>query len=114
MPASSNQLTVLFGRIRKIAYEDFKVSGQEKTKTFKREHDITNKAIFEIIQGLGSHNYSRGPNQSDWAACGDVWEFGVEYLEMLVYVKFAFTSDGALLCLSFHEAEYSMNFPFKK
>lgn len=70
----------------------------------------------EIILNLSVSDYCKGPNK-DTDQDGDVWEFGKKADEKVIYLKLKiFMVDKRMLakCISFHEAEYPMSWPFKK
>lgn len=70
----------------------------------------------EIILNLSASDYCDGPNK-DPDRAGDVWIFGKEVNGKVIYIKLkTFIADKKICakCLSFHEASYSMSWPFKK
>ena len=46
---------------------------------------------------------------------GDLlWVFGKDYKGTELYIKITIIDNGRCLCVSFHEAEHPINYPFKK
>ena len=46
---------------------------------------------------------------------GDLlWVFGKDYKGAELYIKITIIDNGRCLCVSFHEAEHPINYPFKK
>jgi len=62
-----------------------------------------------IILSLTKENYSSGP-EPDRDASGEVWVFGCRLERELIYIKLKL--DNEAKCLSFHLAEYDMEFPY--
>lgn len=83
--------------------------------------------VYDIIKSLEYTDYSSGPevnkssNAPKFFQDGDVWIFGknVEGLDSVtleVYIKVCFKEHngrGFTACISFHEAEFQMVYPFK-
>ena len=65
-----------------------------------------------ILLGLTALDYCKGSSPDEGGQEGDVWEFGVLYETMPVYLKIKVQQSTAK-CLSFHPAEFPMNFPLK-
>lgn len=78
--------------------------------------DLTEANREEIILNLSVNDYCKGPSK-DTDQGGDVWEFGKEVGERTIYLKlkiFMIDKKIQAKCISFHEAEYPMSWPFKK
>jgi hypothetical protein len=66
---------------------------------------------------LSIENYCSGPNPDyNSTEKGAIWIFGIKEYGMMIYIKlkiaYAYNHEIAK-CLSFHPAEYSLNFPYK-
>jgi hypothetical protein len=66
----------------------------------------------EIIRNLKPKNYCQGPMEDQDGSEGEIWTFGYKESGITVYIKLKL--DDEAKCLSFHRAEYKMEFPFDK
>ncbi len=68
----------------------------------------------EIITNLNSEDYSDGPLEEKMRGILPMWIFGKEVKQIEVYIKISMgTDNNSAVCISFHVAEYSMNYPYK-
>ena len=69
-----------------------------------------------VLQALTISDYSEGPMKDGLNSGPDLWVFGKEVKEHDVYIKvtLGITTEGPVLCISFHPAERPMDFPFKR
>lgn len=66
-----------------------------------------------FLRQLSAENYYRGPHP-DQAGISDLWEFGVQVKGNEVYIKIQLGAvNRPTICISFHLAEFPMNYPFK-
>ncbi len=72
---------------------------------------INNIIREEIIFSLEDIDYSEGPIIDTLNKGADMWVFGKDYNDTDIYIKISVSNRA--LCISFHEAEYPLNFPFK-
>ena len=69
----------------------------------------------EIIATLQIENYSEGPLPDILHHSSDMWVFGKLVKKREIYIKISMGVPGSqTICISFHIAEKSMNFPLKK
>ena len=69
----------------------------------------------EIIKSLTIEDYSEGPIKNILNAWGDLWVFGKDINGQEVYIKISYgMPNRSAICISFHLAEYPMNYPYKK
>ena len=69
----------------------------------------------EITTTLQIENYSEGPLPDILHHSSDMWVFGKQVNKKEIYIKITMGVPGSqTICISFHIAEKSMNFPFKK
>jgi hypothetical protein len=71
---------------------------------------ITLTDVKEIILGLTTDNYCRGPEADEDGSAGEVWVFGTVVDGIEIYIKLKVDNDFAK-CISFHQPDYNMNFP---
>ena len=93
-----------------------KFSKDDKTAAFRSKYGITHDMVVEELLNLDCSNYCCTDIDDNPAFTGEVCIFG-QYLQpplvelpVLVYIKLKLKS--RLVCLSFHEAEYEMHFPY--
>ena len=69
----------------------------------------------EIIEKLTFEDYSEGPLEEKMRGILPMWVFGKEIKGNEVYIKISMgTANSNVICISFHLAEYPMNYPFKR
>ena len=75
---------------------------------------ITAKMREEIIQELKVEDYSEGPLEETQQGGTEMWVFGKTIKGEQIYIKLTISkiTEGAI-CISFHKAEFLMEFPFK-
>ena len=66
----------------------------------------------KIVLSVKAIDYSDGPLPNTLNEDGDLWVFGKDYRGVELYIKISLGTDGAV-CVSFHEAEHKMIYPFK-
>jgi len=68
----------------------------------------------EIIKEIKIEDYSEGPLFDMLNKQTDMWIFGKEEKGKEIYIKISQGYPGcSTICISFHIAEYKMNYPFK-
>jgi hypothetical protein len=76
---------------------------------------LTRKTVELEILSLSVVDYSSGP-KSDRDRAGEVWIFGKAINEHEIYIKLKIVEieeTKIAKCISFHEAEFSLTYPFK-
>ncbi len=69
----------------------------------------------EIICSLKAEDYSQGPLDEKMHGILPMWVFGKQIKKKEVYIKISMGIENSkVVCISFHIAEHSMNYPFKK
>jgi hypothetical protein len=77
---------------------------------------LTWSIFIKELLGLSVVDYSTGPDP-DRDIPGDIWVFGKEINGHEVYIKLRLFYDGSekkAKCISFHEADYPIKYPFRK
>lgn len=68
----------------------------------------------KVIDSLVAEDYSQGPIQEVIFNGADMWVFGKNFKKQDIYIKVTLGWKGAqVICISFHTAEHTMNYPFK-
>jgi hypothetical protein len=97
-------------RIWEILFRDDR---QKNIRTLLRLEISTAKRK-EIIESLKLIDYSEGPLHDTLNSGPPLWVFGKTVKHALIYIKITIgTPNNPVICISFHEAEHPMNFPFK-
>jgi len=67
-----------------------------------------------ILEALDSKDYSEGPLKENLYGGADMWVFGKTVKKKEMYIKITMGAMGSsVICISFHLAEYKMNYPLK-
>jgi hypothetical protein len=81
-------------------------------ETLKKLGCVPSQCI-EVIKNLTYEDYFKGP-VDDKINTGNYWEFGVMVDGIEIYIKINFgLKDKRVICISFHEAEFKINYPLK-
>jgi len=68
----------------------------------------------EIIANLKLKDYSAGPMDEKMRGILPMWIFGKEVKQREVYIKISMGLENrSAVCISFHIAEYPLNYPYK-
>lgn len=68
-----------------------------------------------ILLNLNFSNYSQGPLLDKLNNLKEMWVFGVFIKNIEIYIKISLGEfASSVICISFHIAEFKMNYPFKK
>lgn len=97
--------------------EEITYVGREKNWDALVELGLTTNQRTEIILGLTYTDYSQGPFPDEKGRKGEVWVFGVKHDSTDIYIKLKLvhTRNGDKpVCISFHKAEFKLNYPLKK
>ncbi len=67
-----------------------------------------------IIKALSIEDFSEGPREETLYGGSPMWVFGKTIKSTEVYIKITLGNpSNKIICISFHIAEYPMNYPFK-
>ena len=68
----------------------------------------------KIIEALSVTDYSEGPKTDTLNLGAPLWIFGKQVKNRMIYIKISVGAPNRpVICISFHEAEHEMSFPFK-
>jgi len=88
---------------------------RSKNKQALLDLEITPKRRKETLFDLNVEDYSDGPITDEFDYGSDLWVFGKEVNDEEVYIKITLGKNSLpVICISFHLAEHSMTYPFKK
>lgn len=115
------KIEAVLAMVRRVQLECFHVVGsgdpENKTRAFMKALDYRIVDVHRVIQRLEVEDYSSGPLRDDKNRPRDLWVFGRYLEEYEVYIKLAaYVAGGAVraVCVSFHEAEWPLAYPYKK
>ena len=76
--------------------------------------EITPRFRTEILEKLTPKDFSQGPIEEVLYNGSDMWVFGKVIKGKEVYIKITLGPENSrVVCISFHIAEHTMNYPFK-
>ncbi len=76
--------------------------------------EITPNKRKEIIYALDVPDYVEGPIDDKLYGIASMWVFGKKVKGFYVYIKISLgMNDSNTICISFHEAEFELIYPFK-
>ncbi len=77
--------------------------------------EITPNKRKDIIANLKPEDYSDGPLKEKMRGILPMWIFGKEVKQKEIYIKISMGKENSSsICISFHIAEYSIKYPYKK
>ena len=86
---------------------------QKNTQTLA-DLEITPNYRKKVLEELESTDYSEGPLEDKMINGADMWVFGKSIKGREVYIKITIGNPNlSVVCISFHLAEHSMNYPLK-
>ena len=99
----------------KLKVFDIYYARREKNIQAQLNLEINESQRLDYIENLAPENYYAGPkNENYQQASIEYWEFGTEVKGTEVYVKISMgRPNQRVLCISFHESEFPMTYPFK-
>ena len=77
--------------------------------------EITANSRKKILEKLEATDFSEGPIKETLYSGSDMWVFGKQIKSSEVYIKITMGNPNkSVICISFHLAEYKMNYPLKE
>ena len=97
-------------KVYDILFRDYR----NKNSTTLLSLEITPNKRREIIESIQLEDYSQGPLDDKLYGIASMWIFGKLVKRTEVYIKISLGNfNSKLICISFHDAEYTMKYPFK-
>lgn len=88
---------------------------REKNVRALTELGISAKRRDEIVRQISVQDYYKGPEPNRLNNLGDLWMFGKEVNAQTVYIKITLGKrENRTICISFHIAEYPIQYPYKE
>ncbi len=86
-----------------------------KNQQFLLDQEIAPLKRKEIIQSLKAEDYVDGPLTEKMHNLPEMWVFGKKWKHTEIYIKISpGIKNNSVVCISFHDAEYPLSYPFKK
>lgn len=77
--------------------------------------DIPPSTRIQIIKEITVEDYSEGPIVDTLNKINEIWVFGKDIQKHEIYIKISLGHPNcSTICISFHVAEHSMKYPYKK
>lgn len=100
--------------IKAQVYGIFFRDDRPKNKRALLKLDITQQQREMIVKSLVPQDYVEGPVFDTLNNEGEMWVFGKYVKELEVYIKITLGYENSkTVCISFHIAEYPLEYPFK-
>ena len=97
-------------KIYGILFRDFR----QKNSSALLKLEISPAKRKEIIESIKVEDYSAGPIDDKLYGIASMWVFGKVVNNTEVYIKISMgLNNSQVICISFHDAEHLMNYPFK-
>jgi hypothetical protein len=97
-------------RVYDILFRDYRNKNSEALLSL----EITPNKRREIIESLQVEDYSQGPLDDTLYGIASMWVFGKLVKGTEVYIKISLGKfNSQVICISFHDAEATMNYPYK-
>ena len=99
----------------KLSIFDYILINREKNSQTINNLELKEKDIRKVLEALSIKDYSEGSKQEDFYGGKEMWIFGKNIKKILIYIKVTLAGiSKPVICISFHEAEYDMIFPFNE
>lgn len=97
----------------KMVALQFVFENRDKNRETLVKLELLPSKIREVIFNLEIENYYQGPKDNDQYGKNPMWVFGAMVKKEEIYIKITIT-DFSVICISFHIAENSIKYPYKK
>ncbi len=89
--------------------------GRDKNAQALLDMELVPVARTKILENLETEDYCEGPLEETIHGAGNMWVFGKEVEGNEIYIKISMGQpNNSVICISFHLAEHSLEYPFKK
>jgi hypothetical protein len=115
-PNTEKELLQLLEQLRRqLTNGTIHFEGRKKNQQALLDLEITPTERKAYLLGMVKENYYSGPHLDEVHAGCRYWEFGIDVKGIEVYVKITHKNAATdIFCISFHRAEYTMDYPLKK
>jgi hypothetical protein len=119
MPTGKDEIRAFLARFKAAVKQNLLFPDPDRNKNllFLAKQGMTAEERKEILLRLRVEDYMDGPEVSDREPEGpqNVWVFGTEYGGLEIFIRLRLVEKGKdvyAICISFHEAEQPLNFPY--
>ena len=105
MPKQAQQFLVEFKQIAAVQGVD--LVPRKSTRPTLLQLGLTKRNVKDILLSLSVSNYCKGP-EDDRDRPGEIWVFGILIKGKEIYIKLKIAK-----CLSFHIADFPLNYPHR-
>jgi len=99
----------------KLKVFDVVYIGRNKNTETLLDLELLPAARTKILENLEAEDYCEGPLEETMHGTGNMWVFGKEVSGNEIYIKIAMGQpNNRVICISFHPAEYPLDYPFKE
>lgn len=110
-----DQVMLFLALMRDCAACQFRLERRDKNMATLARLGITQKDAKSRILALKPSDYLKGPTPRPGHPSQESWEFGLRIEATDVYIKLEIRLEPArCLCVSFHDAERPMTFPYRQ
>lgn len=93
----------------------FFLDNREKNKQTMAQMNFRHLDRLNVVRSIEVEDYSEGPIKDELNGFGEMWVFGKDVEGQEIYIKITLGRPGSkTICISFHIAEYPMQYPFIK
>ena len=93
----------------------FFLDNREKNKQTMAQMNFRPLDRLNVVKSIEVEDYSEGPIKDELNGFGEMWVFGKDVEGQEIYIKITLGRPGSnTICISFHIAEYPMQYPFKE
>lgn len=121
MVAERWKIEAVLALVRRVAFDNFYVAGSHtstsKTHVFLQNIGYDDFCVYSEVMNLRVEDYSAGPLRDCKRRPHDLWVFGKYIQAFEVYIKLAVyvrEGDVEAICVSFHDCERPMTYPYRK
>jgi hypothetical protein len=108
-----DQVALFLTLLRQCAACDFRFENRDKNIATLARLEMTPQEVRQRILALTPADYVEGPTPRPGRFPQESWVFGLRIKDTDVYVKLSLDLDpDRCLCVSFHESERPMRFPY--
>ena len=88
---------------------------REKNTQALLDLEMSSNERKKVIENIELLDYSEGPKKDTVYHGSELWVFGKIVKQKEIYIKISMGNQpsSSVICISFHESEYEMKYPFK-
>ncbi|WP_148359068.1 type II toxin-antitoxin system MqsR family toxin [Peribacillus simplex] len=111
--ASKSEINCFLKQYRKGMFLPQRFHLLDRTMDGITDLGLTIPQVKQIIKGVRYNNYDRGPTPDHNGDGLDIWEFGIPFEGILIYIKLKIDPEYGYKCLSFKKSSGPWTLPYK-